>query len=119
MESLARKTGIDLRELKRLNPELGTKLMPTGHQFVLAVPKGKGSQVKRLLRDSVKKWQVAEAKRRKKRRRNTRGRLRHKVRSGDAYGRLLRNIPLASRSFKLNGLSKKSMIRPGRRLVVR
>ena len=41
VESLARKTGIDLRELKRLNPELGTKLMPTGHQFVLAVPKGK------------------------------------------------------------------------------
>ena len=66
------------------------------------------------------KWQVAEAKRRKKRRRNTRGRLRHKVRSGDSLWSIAKKYSISvAKLRKLNGLSKKSMIRPGRRLVVR
>lgn len=42
-------TGIDLRILRALNPELGTDELPTGRAFTLAVPKGKALKVRRWL----------------------------------------------------------------------
>lgn len=46
---LAVGTGIDLRILRALNPELGTDELPTGRAFTLAVPKGKALKVRRWL----------------------------------------------------------------------
>ena len=62
---LAKEAGIDLRVLRLMNPELGTKYLPQGKRFVLAVPKGKGPKAKSWIEREVKK-QVRIAKRRAK-----------------------------------------------------
>lgn len=46
---LAVGTGIDLRILRALNPELGTDDLPTGRAFTLTVPRGKEDVVRRWL----------------------------------------------------------------------
>lgn len=47
-------TGIDLRILRLMNPELGTDDLPTGRAFTLAVPRGREDSVKRWLEGAAR-----------------------------------------------------------------
>ena len=145
---LAVGSGIDLRTLKALNPELGTDELPTGRKFTLAVPKGREDAVRKFLGGAAQTAPpkreapvVAKARATPKaaapRARSTRkaepapesvarrGRKArtakwYTVRGGDSLWSVAQDHKVSVGDIRRwNKLTNQSLLRPGQRLVVR
>lgn len=144
----ARGTGIPVRTLRRMNPELGTSTLPTGRSVVLEVPAGKEGDMRTWLTGEVarlaklaKSPKKPRSKSKRKRNRggsakgkavasrgkssksksSKRSRKRtHTVRSGESLWLIAEKHGCTVKQLRTwNKLTNKSVLQPGQKLVVR
>ena len=121
---VARGAGVPLRDIRRLNPELRTEVLPTGREVVMEVPLGKERVLRGWIEDAVaqgKAAQVAPTAKGRSGRKDARAASRGKKSSGARKGIA---SPVKSsakgRASKSRGAAKKSRkthrVRPGESL---
>ncbi len=109
LSKMASNLGVSKTELKRLNPSFKTDYAPIyrGKSINLRVPVGKGNVAKTAALKSIssRKYAVSE------------GADFHRVRRGDSLYKIAKRYgTTVSKLKRLNGLSGRSIIRPGRRI---
>ena len=142
--AVARGSGIDYRALRALNPELVSDHLPAGEEVLLEVPSGKehelrSSLAKELAKSATKRSRKKRAKARKKARSKKgrarratkkkkkktrptrkRGRKRYTIRAGDSLWSIAERHGVSVQQLRAwNKLGRRSVLRPGQRLVVR
>lgn len=141
----ARKSGIPYRTLRRLNPEMGTDVFPSGREIVLEVPRGKEGDLRTWMTGEIArldKLAKAPKKPRKRTKRSAkrsggkkgkgvasggrkskssgRSRRTYKVRRGDSLWAIAQRHDCSVKDLRRwNKLGRKSVLKPGQRLVVR
>lgn len=125
----ARGAGIDYRELRLLNPELGRDVLPTNREVVLEVPAGEERALRGWLTEAYAKQAKAKPRRVSKRKSGRKaGRKKHKkrlrktytIRRGDSLWSIAQRQSVSVESLRRwNGLARRSVITPGQKLVVR
>lgn len=115
--------GLDYRRLGELNPELTAPILRGPLNVVIEVPKGKATVfrnwVKRTLKKVPSRRTVKKRLNPKVKRKKNKYRV-YKVRLGDSLWRVAQKFGMTlSQIRKVNGLSKKSVIRVGDRLKVK
>lgn len=118
----ARKSGIPVRTLKRLNPELQADVLPTGRPVVIEVPRGREPQFREAVA-ALAREAVAKRPTRSKRasRRASRRRVRHyTVRAGDSLWDIAQATDASVEDLRRwNGLGNRDVIHPGQKIIVR
>ena len=129
LKEVARVSGVDMEELKRLNPVFVRHRAPGDKDGTeIKVPHGKGEELQLALETSYKPAPLtktelrsaAKAHRAEMRKPSKRSRSVHVVRRGEALSTIAAKYGTSTtRLAKLNGLSSKSHIRAGQRLRIR
>ena len=129
LKEVARVSGVDMEELKRLNPVFVRHRAPGDKDGTeIKVPHGKGEELQLALETSYKPKPLtktelrsaAKAHRAEMRKPSKRSRSVHVVRRGEALSTIAAKYGTSTtRLAKLNGLSSKSHIRAGQRLRIR
>ena len=144
---LARASGIDLRVLRTLNPELGAAHLPRGTDFVLTVPNGKEPAVRDWLSSQTQKYRraasrkVSERRKRPGRRKKSAARrplgkaaqkrraakrkkakraakrARYRTRPGDSLWSIAMRHKVSGQLRQWNRMNSKSVLRPGQLLI--
>jgi membrane-bound lytic murein transglycosylase D len=129
LTEVARVGGLEMEELKRLNPVFVRHRMPGGKDGTeVRVPHGKGEELQLALETSYKPKPLskselrtaAKAHRAEMRKPSRRSRSVHVVRRGEALSQIAAKYGTSTtRLAKLNNLSSKSHIRAGQKLRIR
>jgi len=109
LKKFAKLTGVPVKEIKRLNPSFKTDFAPIyrGGATTIRVPVGKRSMALAAVSKSysTKKYAVAS------------GKSYHRVRRGDTLSGIAKKYRTRVSTLKnLNGLTSRSIIRPGRKI---
>ena len=144
----ARKTGIPYRTLRRLNPELGTDIFPSGREIVLEVPRGREGDLRTWMTGEIARLDkvaktpkkprrgkkskaakhsksskgkgIARSSGKKRKAAERRSKRTYKVRSGDSLWSIAQAHDCTVKQLRQwNKLGNKSVLKPGQKLVVR
>lgn len=119
----ARGSGIDYRDLRRLNPELGGGLLPVGREVVLEVPVGKERALRGWLATELARApekRASEKTKRTARASKKKGKPAYTIRSGDSLWSIAQTHKVSIKDLRRwNGLGRTSLLKPGQRLRVR
>lgn len=133
----ARASGIPYRTLRRLNPEMGTDVFPSGREILLEVPAGKETDLRTWMTGEIARLDKLAAAPEKPRKRSkraakrsaskrsgkgvaARSRQTYEVRPGDSLWSIAQAHACSVEDLQSwNKLGGKSVLRPGQKLVVR
>ncbi len=121
---VARRSGIDYRDLRRLNPELGGDALPSGRTIVLEVPKGKEASLRAAIANGEARGERREPSRTAKRADSPKGtsaKAKHyTVRAGDSLWGIAKAHSVSIDELRRwNGLGRKDALKAGQRIVVK
>ncbi len=125
----ARGSGIDYRDLRELNPELGADLLPTGREVVLEVPAGKeralrGWLAKELARApaprTARKAKKRKSKRTARKSKKRKSKRSYTIQSGDSLWSIAQQQKVTIGDLRRwNRLGRRSILKPGQKLRLR
>lgn len=115
--------GLDFRRLSSLNPELMGPILDGPFNSVLEVPKGKATVFRRWVKQNISRTKRSARKSKRAKRTTKKHRAKKKyytVRNGDSLWRVSQKFGMSVGELrKLNGLRRRSVIKPGDRLKVK
>lgn len=117
----ARGSGITYRTLRRLNPMLAGDHFATGREMRVRVPKGQEQALRDWMTEAVRAEQSKGAVAKRSARRPTkRGAKKYTIRRGDSLWSVATSHEVSVSDLRSwNGLSGKSVLKPGQTLLIR